>query len=52
MERPGTKTEPLLGDSFVGCRLSTYQARGLGILHLQNMNTALLIKWVTRTMGP
>ena len=25
---------------------------GLGILHVQIMNTALLMKWVTKTMGP
>ena len=28
MERPWTRIEPLLGDGFVGCRLSTCQARG------------------------
>ena len=25
---------------------------GLGILHMQSINTALLTKWVTRIMGP
>ena len=26
--------------------------RGLRILHIQSMNTVLLMKWVTRIMGP
>ena len=32
------------------CRL--IKQGGLGVLHIQSMNTALLKKWVDRIMGP
>ena len=44
MTWPGTGTEPLLEDGFVGYHLSTYQARGTTDL------TALLTKWVNRLL--
>ena len=43
---------------FLGDCVSTYKAGGgrgeggLGVLHIQSMNTALLTKWVERIIGP
>ena len=53
MERFEARPKPRIGDGVVGYCMQTNQVGGGGlrVLHLQNMNMALLTKWVARIMG-
>ena len=52
MEWIQARTELQDGDGFVDVVCRHTKQEGLGILHLQNMNTTLLMEWVNRIMSP